>query len=90
MKRRARMGRRRRRRGSRGLGYRHRGRIMAIGRIVAVPVETLCKRVAGSIGAGQVTAQCERDVFIDRAGMRFFLLHTQFGQQIENDARFDL
>ena len=53
-------------------------------------VETLYIRAAGSIGARQVTAQCECDVFIDRAGMRFFLLHAQFGQQIDNYARFHL
>jgi hypothetical protein len=63
---------------------------MAVRRVVAVTVEAFRKRCARSIGTGQVTAQRERDVFIDRAGMRFLLLHAQFGQQIDNDARFHL
>jgi hypothetical protein len=40
------------------------------------------------VRAGQSVSQRQRDIFVNRTGMRFFLLHAQFRQQVENDARF--
>jgi len=40
------------------------------------------------VAAYQATAEFERDLFIDRAGMRLFLMHPQFGEHINDDARF--
>jgi len=38
----------------------------------------------------QPLAESDRRIFFDRAGMGLFFLHTQLGQEIENDAWLDL
>lgn len=42
------------------------------------------------IRANQTIPQFESDVLIYRAGMRFLLLHTQFGEHFDDHAGFDL
>lgn len=37
---------------------------------------------------GETPLQFNGNVFIDRAGVRLFLVHAHFGQQVEYDARF--
>jgi hypothetical protein len=46
-----------------------------------------CRRY---VGAGKTLFHDQRHIFVDRAGMRLFLLHAQFGQHVENDAGLDL
>jgi hypothetical protein len=41
-----------------------------------------------SVTPDQAVPQFNCNVFVNRAGMRLLFLHTQFRQQIENDARF--
>jgi hypothetical protein len=36
----------------------------------------------------EAVTQGERHVFVDRAGMRFLLLHAQLREHVENNARF--
>jgi hypothetical protein len=55
-----------------------------------VSVDAFGERRARSVGTGQAVAQGEGNILIDRAGMGLFLLHAEFGQQVENDAGFDL
>jgi hypothetical protein len=38
----------------------------------------------------QALSESDRGIFFDRAGMGLFFLHTQLGQEIENDAWLDL
>ena len=51
-------------------------------------------RIRGAGGRGgytpaQTPPKFERHIFVERAGMRFFLVHAQLGQQLEYDAGFD-
>jgi hypothetical protein len=42
----------------------------------------------GRSRTGETPLKFNSDIFIDRAGVRLFLVHAHFGQQIEYDARF--
>ncbi len=39
--------------------------------------------------AGETLPQYDCNVFIDRAGVRLFLMHAQFGQQVDDDPRLN-
>jgi hypothetical protein len=46
------------------------------------------RRARHGIGTEQPFPEFERDVLIDRTGMRFLLLHAQFGQHFDDYAGF--
>ena len=45
---------------------------------------------AGAARARQTPAHFERDIVVERAGVRFFVGNTQFRQQLEDDVGLDL
>jgi hypothetical protein len=55
--------------------------------IIGVPVRTVFGCANPTFG-NKSPPEFECDVFVDRAGVRLFLLHAQVRQHVENDARF--
>ncbi len=55
--------------------------------LMGVAVGGACQSLRGHSRTGETPLQFNSDIFIDRAGMRLFLVHAHFGQQIEYDAR---
>jgi hypothetical protein len=55
--------------------------------VVGVPVRTPLGSTNGPV-RDEAATKFERNVLVDRAGVRLFLLHAQLGQHVEDDARF--
>jgi hypothetical protein len=62
------------------------GKVRSFGLMRDAPVGRLRRPAKRRTGSRQPLPQYNGNVLIDRAGMRFLLLHAQFGQQIENNA----
>jgi hypothetical protein len=59
--------------------------------IVVILMMTVCEatcKLERGIGASNTAAELERHIFINRTGVRLFLLHAQFGQHVEYDTGF--
>jgi hypothetical protein len=56
---------------------------VAIGRFAACPQGT-------GVGSMKAALEFNGNLFVDRAGMRLFLMHAQFGQHVDDDAGLDL
>jgi hypothetical protein len=59
--------------------------------VMTVAVRGLAARQQRTrIGAIEAALEFDSNLFVDRAGMRLLLLHTQFGKHVDDDAGFDL
>jgi hypothetical protein len=56
---------------------------MAIGRFATCPQGT-------GVRSMQTALEFNGNLFVDRAGVRLFLVHAQFGQHVDDDAGLDL
>ncbi len=56
--------------------------------IIMMPVRRPAGKIDGSVRTSQSAAQFKGNVFVYGAGVRLFFLHTQYGQHIDNCARF--
>lgn len=55
--------------------------------LMGMAVRGACQSLQWRSRTGETPLQFNSDIFIDRAGVRLFLVHAHFGQQIEYDAR---